>query len=75
MAHWFWFSSCCISRSFHRAWAGVLDAGARDFPSDVRGAAMRFRCCWQWVANAVVVLLFPYAFHVIGKAITLGFWR
>jgi hypothetical protein len=25
------------------------------------------------VANAVVVLLFPYAFHVIGKAETLGF--
>jgi hypothetical protein len=27
----------------------------------------------QWVANAVVVLLFPYAFHVAGKAATLGF--
>jgi hypothetical protein len=27
----------------------------------------------QWVANAIVVLLFPFAFHVIGKAFTFGF--
>ena len=27
----------------------------------------------QWVANAFVVLLFPYAFHVIGKGVTFGF--
>jgi hypothetical protein len=27
----------------------------------------------QWVANAVVVLFFPFAFHVIGKASTFGF--
>jgi SP family arabinose:H+ symporter-like MFS transporter len=43
------------------------------FPSDVRGAAMTVPVLLQWVANAVVVLLFPYAFHVIGKAVTLGF--
>jgi len=27
----------------------------------------------QWVANAFVVLLFPFAFNQIGKAITFGF--
>jgi SP family arabinose:H+ symporter-like MFS transporter len=27
----------------------------------------------QWVANAVVVLVLPYAFHQIGKAVTFGF--
>jgi hypothetical protein len=27
----------------------------------------------QWVANAVVVLFFPVAFHEAGKAITFGF--
>lgn len=43
------------------------------FPSDVRGAAMTVPVLLQWVANAVVVLFFPYAFHVIGKAVTLGF--
>jgi SP family arabinose:H+ symporter-like MFS transporter len=43
------------------------------FPNDVRGRAMVFPVLLQWVANAVVVLLFPYAFHVIGKTVTLGF--
>lgn len=43
------------------------------FPNDVRGRAMAFPVLLQWVANAIVVLLFPYAFHVIGKAVTLGF--
>jgi MFS family permease len=43
------------------------------FPSDVRGSAMTVPVLLQWVANAVVVLFFPYAFHVIGKAVTLGF--
>jgi len=43
------------------------------FPSDVRGAAMTVPVLLQWIANAVVVLFFPYAFHVIGKAVTLGF--
>ena len=27
----------------------------------------------QWVANAMVVLLFPYAFHVLGKGFTFTF--
>jgi len=43
------------------------------FPSDVRGAAMTVPVLLQWVANAVVVLLFPFAFHIIGKSITFGF--
>lgn len=28
----------------------------------------------RWVANAIVVLYFPYAFNQIGKAATLGFF-
>ena len=43
------------------------------FPNDVRGAAMIVPVLIQWVANAMVVLLFPFAFHVIGKASTFGF--
>jgi MFS transporter, SP family, arabinose:H+ symporter len=43
------------------------------FPNDVRGLAMTLPVLLQWVANAVVVLLFPYAFHQIGKIITFGF--
>ena len=27
----------------------------------------------QWVTNAVVVLVFPFAFHQIGKTFTFGF--
>lgn len=43
------------------------------FPNDVRGTAMTVPVLIQWVANALVVLLFPYAFHVIGKSLTFGF--
>lgn len=43
------------------------------FPNDVRGRAMTVPVLLQWVFNALVVLLFPYAYHVIGKASTLGF--
>jgi SP family arabinose:H+ symporter-like MFS transporter len=43
------------------------------FPNDVRARAMTAPVLVQWVANAAVVLFFPYAFHVIGKAATLGF--
>jgi hypothetical protein len=32
-----------------------------------------FRSLTQWVANAVVVLLFPLAFHRLGKSVTFGF--
>ncbi len=43
------------------------------FPNDVRGRAMTVPVLVQWVANATVVLLFPSAFHVIGRALTFGF--
>jgi hypothetical protein len=43
------------------------------FPNDVRGIAMSVPVLTQWVANAMVVLLFPHAFAVIGKASTFGF--
>ena len=43
------------------------------FPNDVRGLAMTVPVLIQWVANAVVVLVFPFAFHEIGKAFTFGF--
>lgn len=43
------------------------------FPNDVRGLAMTVPVLMQWVANAVVVLVFPFAFHEIGKALTFGF--
>jgi MFS transporter, SP family, arabinose:H+ symporter len=60
------FFSACIGPVF---WTLVPEI----FPNDVRGMAMMVPVLIQWVANAVVVLLFPYAFHVIGKALTLGF--
>ena len=43
------------------------------FPNDMRGLAMTFPVLTQWIANALVVLLFPLAFHVIGRAVTFGF--
>jgi sugar porter (SP) family MFS transporter len=43
------------------------------FPNDMRGLAMTFPVLTQWIANALVVLLFPLAFHRIGKAGTFGF--
>ena len=43
------------------------------FPSDVRGTAMTVPVLLQWVANAIVVLYFPIAFDVMGKAFTFGF--
>lgn len=60
------FFACCIGPVF---WTLVPEI----FPNDVRGAAMIVPVLIQWVANAVVVLFFPYAFHVIGKASTFGF--
>ena len=43
------------------------------FPNNVRGTAMTVPVLTQWVANALVVLFFPYAFNRIGKAVTFGF--
>ncbi len=42
------------------------------FPNDVRGMAMTIPVLTQWVANGVVVLFFPEAFHQIGKAATFA---
>jgi MFS family permease len=60
------FFSACIGPVF---WTLVPEI----FPNDVRGIAMTVPVLVQWVANAIVVLLFPYVFHVVGKAFTFGF--
>jgi SP family arabinose:H+ symporter-like MFS transporter len=59
------FFAACIGPVF---WTLVPEI----FPNDIRGIAMTVPVLVQWVANAIVVLLFPYAFHVIGKAFTFG---
>jgi SP family arabinose:H+ symporter-like MFS transporter len=60
------FFSSCIGPVF---WTLVPEI----FPNHIRGTAMTVPVLTQWIANAVVVLLFPLAFHQIGKAITFGF--
>jgi MFS family permease len=60
------FFAACIGPVF---WTLVPEI----FPNDMRGLAMTFPVLTQWIANAMVVLLFPLAFHVIGKAETFGF--
>jgi MFS transporter, SP family, arabinose:H+ symporter len=60
------FFSACIGPVF---WTLVPEI----FPNDVRGLAMTVPVLIQWVANAIVVLLFPYAFHVLGKGFTFTF--
>jgi SP family arabinose:H+ symporter-like MFS transporter len=60
------FFSACIGPVF---WTLVPEI----FPNDVRGIAMTVPVLIQWVANAIVVLLFPYAFHVLGKGFTFTF--
>ena len=42
------------------------------FPNNIRGTAMIVPVLTQWVANALVVLLFPAALHRLGKAVTFG---
>lgn len=60
------FFAACIGPVF---WTLVPEI----FPNDVRGIAMTVPVLIQWVANAVVVLFFPYAFHVLGKGFTFTF--
>ena len=43
------------------------------FPNRVRGKAMVVPVLTQWIANAVVVLFFPLAFHRVGKVKTFAF--
>lgn len=61
------FFSSCVGPVF---WTLVPEV----FPNDVRARAMIVPVLLQWVANAIVVLYFPYAFDRIGKAATLGFF-
>jgi SP family arabinose:H+ symporter-like MFS transporter len=60
------FFSACVGPVF---WTLIPEI----FPNDLRGLAMTLPVLLQWVANAVVVLVFPFAFHQIGKARTFGF--
>jgi sugar porter (SP) family MFS transporter len=43
------------------------------FPNRLRGTAMSVPVLTQWITNAFVVLLFPLAFHRLGKSVTFGF--
>jgi sugar porter (SP) family MFS transporter len=43
------------------------------FPNHIRGTAMTIPVLTQWIANAVVVLLFPFAFNQLGKGATFSF--
>ncbi len=65
MAYLAFFSSC-IGPVF---WTLVPEI----FPNYIRGTAMTVPVLTQWVANALVVLFFPLAFHQAGKAVTFGF--
>jgi MFS family permease len=60
------FFACCIGPVF---WTLVSEI----FPNHIRGTAMTVPVLTQWVANAFVVLLFPLAFHQLGKSATFGF--
>jgi len=60
------FFACCIGPVF---WTLVPEI----FPNSIRGTAMTVPVLTQWVANAIVVLLFPLAFHQLGKSLTFGF--
>ena len=60
------FFACCIGPVF---WTLVPEV----FPNHIRGTAMTVPVLTQWVANAFVVLLFPLAFHQLGKSVTFGF--
>lgn len=43
------------------------------FANDVRATALIVPVMVQWLANAVVVLVFPYVFYEIGKVVTFSF--
>jgi SP family arabinose:H+ symporter-like MFS transporter len=60
------FFASCIGPVF---WTLVAEI----FPNRIRGTAMIVPVLTQWVANAVVVLFFPYAFIALGKAPTFAF--
>jgi SP family arabinose:H+ symporter-like MFS transporter len=60
------FFASCIGPVF---WTLVAEI----FPNRIRGMAMAIPVFTQWVANAVVVLLFPWMLNVVGGTITFGF--
>ncbi len=60
------FFSACIGPVF---WTLLPEI----FPNRVRGEAITVPVLTQWMANAVVVLLFPLAFSHMGKAATFSF--
>jgi SP family arabinose:H+ symporter-like MFS transporter len=60
------FFSSCIGPVF---WTLVPEI----FPNRVRGEAIAVPVITQWIANAIVVLLFPKAFSYAGKGLTFGF--
>jgi SP family arabinose:H+ symporter-like MFS transporter len=60
------FFASCIGPVF---WTLVAEI----FPNRIRGTAMSVPVLTQWIANALVVLLFPLAFNQIGKGATFGF--
>jgi MFS transporter, SP family, arabinose:H+ symporter len=60
------FFSSCIGPVFWTLFPEI-------FPTDVRGLAMTVPVLTQWIANALVVLVFRFAFPKIGTAITFAF--
>jgi hypothetical protein len=42
------------------------------FSNETRGRAMTAPVLTQWIANAIVVLVFPTVFHHIGQAATFA---
>ena len=66
MALFIAFFASCIGPVF---WTLVPEI----FPNKVRGRAMVVPVVTQWVANAFVVLLFPFAFNQVGKLPTFAF--
>jgi SP family arabinose:H+ symporter-like MFS transporter len=59
------FFASCIGPVF---WTLVAEI----FPNHIRGTAMTVPVLTQWLANAIVVLFFPYAFNRIGKGVTFA---
>ncbi len=58
--------ACCIGPVF---WTLLPEI----FPNAVRGTALTVPVLTQWLTNAAVILIFPFAFHQIGKTLTFGF--
>lgn len=66
MALFIAFFASCIGPVF---WTVIPEI----FPNSARGAGMVLPVVTQWLMNALMVLLFPLAFHRMGNLITFGF--